>query len=96
MQPVLSSFFAFSFSVAGRIYGAKLWNMVTNDVGKKLANPIVGAIDLLTVPVLSRVVKTLALVEDPKNNIIHYCMAFNIAGVIGSAVEAGFFLSKLG
>lgn len=93
---ILGGLFAFSLSVAGGIYGAKLWNMYARDAGKKLTNPLIGATGLSAVPMASRVANEIALKEDPGNNIIHYCMASNIAGVIGSAVAAGFFLSKLG
>ncbi|MBF0196901.1 MAG: sodium ion-translocating decarboxylase subunit beta [Planctomycetes bacterium] len=88
--------FAFGVSIAGGILGAKAYNNFASSRGWKLTNPLIGATGLSAVPMASRVANEIALKEDPTNNIIHYCMASNVAGVIGSAVAAGYFLSQLG
>ena len=93
---IAGGLFAFGISIAGGITGAKFYNTWAKSAGWKLTNPLIGATGLSAVPMASRVANEIALKEDPTNNIIHYCMASNIAGVIGSAVAAGYFLSSLG
>jgi oxaloacetate decarboxylase beta subunit len=43
----------------------------------------------------SRVANQISLKYDPQNHILHYAMASNISGVIGSAVAAGVLISLL-
>ena len=66
----------------------KLMNLFS----KKQINPLVGATGLSAVPMASRVANEIALKYDPKNHVLNYCMSSNVAGVIGSAVAAGFFM----
>ena len=93
---IFGGFLAFGFSIAGGILAAKVYNSWARGLDWKLVNPLIGATGLSAVPMASRVANELALKEDPNNNILHYCMASNIAGVIGSAVAAGYFLQQLG
>lgn len=93
---IAGGFFAFAISIAGGIMAVKFYNIWAKKMGWKPTNPLIGATGLSAVPMASRVANELALKEDPTNHILHYCMASNIAGVIGSAVAAGFFLSQLG
>ncbi|PIE78473.1 MAG: glutaconyl-CoA decarboxylase subunit beta [Candidatus Delongbacteria bacterium] len=85
-------FIAFAISIAGGIYAVKIYNLFA----KKKINPLIGATGLSAVPMASRVANDLAVKHDPTNNILQYCMASNIAGVIGSAVAAGVLISFLG
>ena len=87
---------AFSLSVAGGIYGAKLWNMHASESGKKLINPMVGAAGVSAFPSASRIVNEIAIKEDSSNDIYQYCLASNLAGVIVAILTAGYFLNKLG
>ncbi|MDH5475062.1 MAG: sodium ion-translocating decarboxylase subunit beta [Cyclobacteriaceae bacterium] len=88
---ILGGFIAFSISIAGGIYAAKIYNVFA----KKKINPLIGATGLSAVPMASRVANEISLKHDPHNHILHYAMASNIAGVIGSAVAAGVLISIL-
>ncbi|MBK8492458.1 MAG: sodium ion-translocating decarboxylase subunit beta [Saprospirales bacterium] len=88
---VVGGFLAFAISIAGGIFGAKLYNVFA----KKKINPLVGATGLSAVPMASRVANELALKYDPKNHLLQYAMSSNISGVIGSAVAAGVLITLL-
>ncbi len=88
---IAGGFIAFSISIAGGIYAAKLYNVFA----KKKINPLIGATGLSAVPMASRVANEISLKHDPHNHILQYAMASNIAGVIGSAVAAGVLISIL-
>jgi len=82
---------AFTISVTGGIFAVKIYNLFA----KKKINPLIGATGLSAVPMASRVANELALKHDKHNHLLHYAMASNIAGVIGSAVAAGVLISFL-
>ncbi|MBT8397105.1 MAG: sodium ion-translocating decarboxylase subunit beta [Gemmatimonadetes bacterium] len=86
---------AFSFSTAGGILFAKIINLfLSND---KKINPCIGAAGVSAVPMSARVVQQ--FVSDETNgrvNPLMPAMGPNVAGVIGSAVAAGVFLTMLG
>ncbi len=88
---LLGGFVAFAISIAGGIYSVKIYN----SFAKKKINPLIGATGLSAVPMASRVANQISLKYDPQNHILHYAMASNIAGVIGSAVAAGVLISLL-
>jgi len=86
---------AFSFSTAGGILLAKMINVFLGE-GKKI-NPCIGAAGVSAVPMSARVVQQ--FVSDETNGRVNPLMAAmgpNVAGVIGSAVAAGVFLTMLG
>jgi len=89
---VVGGFFAFALSIASGICMVKVWNLLS----KKKINPLIGATGLSAVPMASRVCNGISTKYDPKNHVLNYCMASNIAGVIGSAVAAGVLISFLG
>ena len=89
---VFGGFCAFALSIASGIFMVKIWNLFA----KKKINPLVGATGLSAVPMASRVCNGISTKYDPKNHVLNYCMAYNIAGVIGSAVAAGVLISFLG
>ena len=89
---IIGGLFAFIISIIGGILAVKLYNLST----KKKINPLIGATGLSAVPMASRVANDIAIKNDPKNHILHYAMASNISGVIGSAVAAGVLISFLG
>ena len=89
---VFGGFCAFALIIASGIFMVKIWNHFT----KKKINPLVGATGLSAVPMASRVCNGISTKYDPKNHVLNYCMASNIAGVIGSAVAAGVLISFLG
>ena len=89
---IVGGFCAFALSIASGILMVKIWNLFS----KKKINPLIGATGLSAVPMASRVCNGISTKYDPKNHVLNYCMASNIAGVIGSAVAAGVLISFLG
>lgn len=89
---IVGGFCAFALSIASGIIMVKIWNLFS----KKKINPLIGATGLSAVPMASRVCNGISTKYDPKNHVLNYCMASNIAGVIGSAVAAGVLISFLG
>ncbi len=89
---IVGGFCAFALSIASGIFMVKIWNLFA----KKKINPLIGATGLSAVPMASRVCNGISTKYDPKNHVLNYCMASNIAGVIGSAVAAGVLISFLG
>jgi oxaloacetate decarboxylase beta subunit len=86
---------AFSFSTAGGVLFAKLLNLFLPE-GKKI-NPCIGAAGVSAVPMAARVVQRFVANEtDGRVNPLMPAMGPNVAGVIGSAVAAGVFLTLLG
>jgi oxaloacetate decarboxylase beta subunit len=63
---------------------------------KEKLNPLIGGSGVSAVPDSARVAQMVAQKEDPTNFILMHAMGPNVAGVIGSAVAAGVFLSILG
>ena len=88
---IVGGLFAFMISIFSGIMAVKIYNLLI----KKKINPLIGATGLSAVPMASRVANELALSEDNTNHIMHYAMASNIAGVIGSAVSAGILITFL-
>ena len=86
---IVGGLLAFVLSVLGGILAVKIFNLFT----KKKINPLIGATGLSAVPMASRVSNEIALKYDASNHIMHYAMASNISGVIGSAVAAGVLIS---
>ena len=86
---IVGGLFAFMISIFSGIMAVKIYNLFI----KKKINPLIGATGLSAVPMASRVANELALNEDNSNHIMHYAMASNIAGVIGSAVAAGILIT---
>lgn len=86
---------AFSFSTAGGIMFAKFINLFLSKDGK--INPCIGAAGVSAVPMAARVVQKFVSDETGgRVNPLMPAMGPNVAGVIGSAVAAGVFLSLLG
>lgn len=85
---------AFSFSTAGGIIFAKGLNLLL-PTGKKI-NPCIGAAGVSAVPMAARVVqKFVSDNTDGEVNPLMVAMGPNVAGVIGSAMAAGVFLTLL-
>ncbi len=83
--------FAFITALATGILFAKLMNLFLKDK----VNPLIGAAGVSAVPDSARVAQKIAMEEDPHNYILMHAMGPNVAGVIGSAIAAGVFLSLL-
>ncbi len=83
--------FAFMVSTASGILLAKLMNLFT----KNKINPLVGAAGVSAVPMAARVVQKVGSEADKKNYLLMFAMGPNIAGVIGTVIAAGIFISIL-
>ena len=59
-------------------------------------NPLIGAAGVSAVPMAARVVNKVGLESNHHNHLLMHAMGPNVAGVIGSAVAAGFLLAVLG
>jgi len=85
---------AFAFSTAGGILFAKLLNLFLKNDNK--INPCIGAAGVSAVPMAARVVqKFVSDQTEGRVNPLMPAMGPNVAGVIGSAVAAGVFLTLL-
>ena len=80
---------AFSISTCGGLITAKVMNWLS---GGKI-NPLIGSAGVSAVPMAARVSQKVGQEEDPSNFLLMHAMGPNVAGVIGSAVAAGVFLS---
>lgn len=83
---------AFGFATAGGIGMAKFFNLFL----KNKINPLIGSAGVSAVPMAARVSHVEGQKADPKNFLLYHAMGPNVAGVIGTAVAAGFFISTLG
>jgi oxaloacetate decarboxylase beta subunit len=80
---------AFAISTCGGLITAKVMNWIS---GGKI-NPLIGSAGVSAVPMAARVAQLEGQKEDPSNFLLMHAMGPNVAGVIGSAVAAGVFLS---
>jgi oxaloacetate decarboxylase beta subunit len=80
---------AFAFGTAAGVVLGKI--MCKLSKGK--INPLIGAAGVSAVPMAARVVQKVGQAENPSNFLLMHAMGPNVAGVIGSAVAAGVFLS---
>lgn len=86
---IILGLIAFAISTAGGVLFGKLMCKLTG--GK--VNPLIGSAGVSAVPMAARVSQTVGQKENPKNFLLMHAMGPNVAGVIGSAVAAGVFLS---
>ena len=80
---------AFGVGTACGVLLAKLMNKLT---GGKI-NPLIGSAGVSAVPMAARVSQKVGQQYDPGNFLLMNAMGPNVAGVIGSAVAAGVFIS---
>lgn len=86
---IICGLIAFCISTCGGLITAKLMNWIS---GGKI-NPLIGSAGVSAVPMAARVSQKVGQEEDPSNFLLMHAMGPNVAGVIGSAVAAGVFLS---
>ena len=79
---------AFSFSTVGGVLLGKLLYVIT----KGKVNPLIGAAGVSAVPMAARVAQNEGRKNNPSNFLLMHAMGPNVAGVIGSAVAAGFLM----
>ena len=80
---------AFCISTCGGLITAKIMNWISGGT----INPLIGSAGVSAVPMAARVSQKVGQSEDPSNFLLMHAMGPNVAGVIGSAVAAGVFLS---
>ena len=84
--------FAFMLSTAGGIIFGNVMYVLT----KGKVNPLIGSAGVSAVPMAARVAQTVGQKENPSNFLLMHAMGPNVAGVIGSAVAAGFMIKVFG
>ncbi|HPS56862.1 MAG TPA: sodium ion-translocating decarboxylase subunit beta [Spirochaetota bacterium] len=82
---------SFAMATAGGVIFAKIMNLFVKDK----INPLIGAAGVSAVPDSARVAQIIGQREDPHNHLLMHAMAPNVAGVVGSAIAAGFLWSFL-
>ncbi len=80
---------AFSFGTVGGLLMGRLMCKLS---GGKI-NPLIGSAGVSAVPMAARISEDVGREEDPSNHLLMHAMGPNVAGVIGSAIAAGFLLS---
>lgn len=89
---VVLGLIAFIFGTAGGVILGKIMCKIT----KGKINPLIGSAGVSAVPMAARVSQKVGAETDPTNYLLMHAMGPNVAGVIGTAVAAGVFLSVLG
>lgn len=84
--------FAFILSTVGGLLMGKILYVVT----KGKVNPLIGSAGVSAVPMAARVSQDVGRKYNPSNYLLMHAMGSNVAGVIGSAIAAGFLLSVFG
>jgi carboxybiotin decarboxylase len=93
LKIILLGVVAFGFSTAGGVLVAKLMNVLSP---RNPVNPLIGSAGVSAVPMAARVSHVEGQKYDKDNYLLMHAMGPNVAGVIGTAVAAGYFLSTLG
>ena len=83
---------AFGISTVGGLLGGDVMYVLTG--GK--VNPLIGSAGVSAVPMAARVSQKVGQKENPSNFLLMHAMGPNVAGVIGSAIAAGFLLAVYG
>ena len=81
--------FAFVFGTVGGLLMGRLMCKLSH--GK--INPLIGSAGVSAVPMAARISEDVGRESDPNNHLLMHAMGPNVAGVIGSAIAAGFLLS---
>ena len=92
LKIIVLGLLAFSFATAGGVIFGRIMCKVSG--GK--VNPLIGSAGVSAVPMAARVSQKGGSEEDSSNFLLMHAMGPNVAGVIGSAVAAGVFLSLFG
>ncbi len=92
LKIVLLGLIAFCFSTVGGLLVGKLMYKLS---GGKI-NPLIGAAGVSAVPMAARVAQVEGQKANPSNFLLMHAMGPNVAGVIGSAIAAGFLIKVFG
>ena len=83
---------AFILSTCGGLIGGVVMCKLT----KGKVNPLIGSAGVSAVPMAARVANTEGQKANPSNFLLMHAMGPNVAGVIGSAIAAGFLITVFG
>jgi len=89
MGIILLGLLAFGVATAGGVLMAKFMNLFL----REKINPLIGSAGVSAVPMAARVSNKVGLEYDPGNFLLMHAMGPNVAGVIGTAIAAGVFIS---
>ena len=89
---IILGLIAFTFSTVGGLLFGKIMCKLSG--GK--VNPLIGSAGVSAVPMAARVSQVEGQKANPANFLLMHAMGPNVAGVIGSAVAAGFVLKVFG
>lgn len=89
LKIVALGLFAFMFGTIGGLLMGRLMCKLSH--GK--INPLIGSAGVSAVPMAARISEDVGRETDPSNHLLMHAMGPNVAGVIGSAIAAGFLLS---
>lgn len=89
---IILGLLAFMFSTAGGLIFGKIMYKLS---GGKI-NPLIGSAGVSAVPMAARVSQVEGQKANPANFLLMHAMGPNVAGVIGSAVAAGFMIKVFG
>ena len=92
LQIIFLGLFAFCLSTAGGVLLGDVMYILT----KGKVNPLIGSAGVSAVPMAARVSQVVGQKENPSNFLLMHAMGPNVAGVIGSAVAAGFMIKVFG
>ena len=92
LKIVVLGLVAFAFGTTGGVLLGKLFCKAS---GGKI-NPLIGSAGVSAVPMAARVSQKEGQKANPSNFLLMHAMGPNVAGVIGSAVAAGFLLAVFG
>ena len=89
VEIILLGVFAFGFgTVGGLLIGRLMCKLSHGQI-----NPLIGSAGVSAVPMAARVSEDVGRETDPNNHLLMHAMGPNVAGVIGSAITAGFLIS---
>lgn len=92
LEIIVLGLFAFSVAtVGGTLFGKLLCKLTKGKI-----NPLIGSAGVSAVPMAARVSHLEGKRANPDNYLLMHAMGPNVAGVIGSAVAAGFLLAVFG
>ena len=92
LKIVVLGVLAFILSTCGGLVGGRIMCWLT----KGKVNPLIGSAGVSAVPMAARVSNLEGQKANPSNFLLMHAMGPNVAGVIGSAIAAGFLLSVFG
>lgn len=91
MKIIVLGIVAFGVATGAGIVCAHIMNLIWR---KNPVNPLIGSAGVSAVPMAARVSHNVGQKEDPQNFLLMHAMGPNVAGVIGTAVIAGYYISS--